>query len=512
MPATTEQKTELAHRPPVVVVVGHIDHGKTTLLDAIRETKVAEREAGGITQAIGAYQAEHGGRKITFIDTPGHEAFSAMRARGAHVADVAVLVVAADEGVKPQTEEAIRIIQQFELPFVVAMNKMDKPGADPNRVKGELAERSILVEGYGGTVPVAEISAKDRTGLDHLLETILLLAELEEPTWHPDAPGAGVVIESHLDPKRGAAATLLIEDGAVRQGDSIVIGDQATPIRIFENYRGESATEAAASEPVRIVGFKSVPKLGEPFRVYRDRKEAEAAAAAAKAGATVPAASAGPAPATSSGQISETPKTVVNLIIKADTLGSKEALEAMLEKIGSAELGHKILKSEAGEVNESDVKLAQASKNAFIVAFRAKIPAAIRDQAERGGVTIVSSDIIYELLDAVKQAMIALAPAQLRRVDLGTARVIALFKEERGRQIIGGRVEEGSVRKSAAFEIIRNQRVIGRGKIMQLQSQRRDVDEVAAGSEFGIMADADLSLAAGDTLKTYTEERVTPTL
>lgn len=488
-------------RPPVVVVVGHIDHGKTMLLDAIRESKVAEKEAGGITQSIAAYQIEEQGKKITFIDTPGHESFSAMRARGAHVADIAVLVVAADEGPKPQTDEAIRIIRESELPFVVALNKIDKPDADPNRVKQQLAEREVLVEGYGGTVPVVEVSAKEKRGLGHLLETILLLAELEELAWDPHAAGTGVVIESRLDPKRGAAATLLIEDGAVNRGEFIAVGSQVTLIRIFEDFRGETLQRAEAGAPIRIVGFRAAPGLGERFQTFTSKAEAETYAAGTE-----------PKAKAANGGTTSISRTVVNIVIKADTLGSKEALEGILAAIGTEALGHKILKSEAGDVNESDVKFALASKNTFIVGFRVKVPPAIRELADRHGIPVVTSDVIYELVDAIKAAMVAMAPSELKRMDLGSAKILAIFKEERGRQIVGGRIGQGAIRANAQFDVIRNQRAVGKGRVVGLQSQRRDVAEVGEGQEFGLAATADIFIAVGDTLALFTEERITPTL
>ncbi len=481
-------------RPPIVVVMGHIDHGKTSLLDHIRKTKVAEREAGGITQGIGAYQIEQHGKKITFIDTPGHETFSAMRARGAHVADVAVLVVAADEGVKPQTEEAIKIIQAAELPFVVAINKVDKSNADPNRVKQDLAGREVLVEGYGGTVPVVELSAKTGEGTEALLETILLLAELEELTMDISKPGTGVVIESHLDPRRGASASILIEDGAVHRGDFIAIGSQITPVRIFENFRGESINEANASDPIRITGFEKAPKLGEQAHSFRTRSEAEDAKIV-------------PATPEEVAKVSQA-RNVVQIIVKADTRGSREAIEQSLLAIGSEELGNHILRSDVGDITETDVKMAGASKNAFIIGFKVKVPPKVIELAARSGVVIISKDIIYELLDAVKETMVAKAPFELVRVELGKAKILARFKEEKGKQIVGGRVESGLIRKGMRFDIIRNQIVFGKGKIIELQKERKSADEIPEGSEFGLLADADMSLAPGDTLAIFTEEKI----
>lgn len=510
MPATGKlaekhQVSNLVTRPPIVVVVGHIDHGKTTLLDYIRQAKVAEGEAGGITQGIGAYQAEHNGKRVTFIDTPGHETFSAMRARGAHVADVAVLVVAADEGVKPQTEEALHIIRDAELPFVVAITKSDKPNADPNRVKAELAERSILVEGYGGTVPAVAVSGKTGAGMNDLLDTILLLAELEEIRADPAAPGEGVVIESHLDPQRGAAATLLIADGTVRRGDTLLIGDQTAPVRILEDFRGQRTAVASASEPVRVAGLPRVPDLGERFVAFGAKADAEAGRMRHASAAAAPGARTSEPPA-------DAAKTIINIVLKTDVLGSKEAIESALAAIGSAELGNRIVKSDVGDVGESDVKTAAANRNTFVVGFRVQASAAVRELALRHGVAIVLAEVIYDLLDAVRTTMLAMAPAEAKRIDLGVATILALFREDRGKQIVGGRVEQGKIQRGARFEIVRNRLNIGSGRIVQLQSQRRDVEEVVEGNEFGVMAEASPPLAVGDGITVFVEEKATPTL
>lgn len=498
--AIADKTNEKITRPPIVVVMGHIDHGKTTLLDAIRKTKVAEKESGGITQAIGAYQIEHKGKKVTFIDTPGHEAFSSMRTRGAHVADIAVLVVAADEGLKPQTEEAIGIIRENKMPFVVAINKIDKPNADPNRVKKELAEKEVLVEGYGGTVPVAEISAKTAEGIDNLLETILLLAELEELKSDLGKDAEGVVIESHLDPRRGAAATLLIEDGVVNRGDFIVVGGQMAPVRIFENFLGQPVDSASAAEPIRIVGFEKVPELGERFMVFKTRSEAEKGKAA-KPQIEV---------AANSVAAPNEGRMVVNIILKTDVLGSKEAIESVLVQVTSPELSNRLLKSEVGDINESDVKLAAASRNTFIIGFKVKVPAAIKELADRNGVRIIVKEIIYELVDEVKVTMLEMAPAEIKKVELGKVKILALFKEDKNKQIVGGRVESGKARQGCKFDIIRNNTKIGVGKIAGLQSQKNAVEEVAEGAEFGLLAEASISIAVGDTLEIFTEEKLIP--
>lgn len=531
--AEKQQVSNLVPRPPIVVVMGHIDHGKTTLLDYIRKTSVAEKEVGGITQAIGAYQVtvrpsgepssragrgapeilspaatgaqdDFANRRITFIDTPGHEAFAGMRRRGTRVADIAVLVVAADEGVKPQTEEAIGIIREADLPFVVAVTKTDRPNADPARVKQQLAEREVLVEGFGGTVPVVELSAKTGSGVDALLETILLVAELEELSSDPAKEGEGVVIESHLDPKRGTTATLLVEDGTVRRGSFVAVGDQVCPVRIFENFRGEVVDRAGPSEPIRIVGFECVPALGEVFRAFPERSSAEAYAAQQRAGEF----SGGSltAPSGEGGQ------HVVNIVLKADVLGSLEALGEAVAKIGSPELSNHVLKAEVGDITESDVKLAAASANSFIIGFKVRAAPAIKELAERNRVTIVGGEIIYELLGEARSTMLALAPAEVKRRDLGRAKILALFREERGRQIVGGRVSEGGIRPGARFDTVRNGLGIGGGRILELQSGRRPAEEVNAGNEFGALAEADPAIAVGDELAIFIEETVKPQL
>ncbi len=506
MPSVTEknQERQLVTRPPIVVVLGHIDHGKTTLLDAIRKTRVAEREAGGITQAIGAYQVSVEDRKITFIDTPGHEAFSKMRSRGAHVADVAVLVVAADEGVKPQTEEAIGIAKDAATPLVVAINKIDKPNADSERVKRELAQAGLLLEGLGGQVPAVETSAKTAQGIQELMETILLVAELEEFKTDPVKPASGVVIESHLDPRRGATATLLLTEGRMRRGDVVVIGDQIAPVKIFENFLGAAVEEAGASEPVRIVGFDRVSPLGERFQAFRSRQEAEAHVEAH------PSALAPRTPMTAG--VAAEGQAVVNLVLKADRLGSLEALEATISGMETPSLGFRILKREVGAIAESDVALAAAGEPSLVIGFRVKISPALAELAERRRVRMVMGDVIYEVLDALKQAIREVLPPQTLRRDIGRATVLALFRSPNGKQIFGGRVESGSVRSGARFDIQRNSLTVGSGKIVELQSNRRPVPEVAEGQEFGILAEADLTIAVGDALLVFQEEQVTPVL
>lgn len=489
-------------RPPIVVVVGHIDHGKTTLLDFIRKTKVAEKETGGITQRIAAYEAEHKGKTITFIDTPGHEAFSAMRVRGAGVADIAVLVVSAEDGVKAQTKEAIAVIQEAGIPFVVAINKIDKPNADTGRTKKDLAENEVLVEEYGGKIPAVEISAKTGQNIDALLDTLLLVAELEELTWDPEKPATGVVIESHTDPRRGKAATLLVRDGQLAKGEFLVVDRAITPIRVIEDFRGKPIDKATAAMPVMVNNLSETAALGEEFLVFAKKSEAEARVMAAATRVEV----------SQKGEGAEEERPLLHVILKTDVLGSKEAIEHILERLQFKKVGIRILKSETGDIGESDVKTAASGKHAVIVGFRVKIPPVFTELAKAQEVTIIARDIIYELEDDIKKELLKLVPAEIQRVDLGKAKILAIFKKDRNKQIVGGRVLEGVLRKRVHFDVERNKVHIGPGKIIGLQEQRRDVEEVKEGLEFGMLAESNITIADGDILLVFEEEKLPPSL
>lgn len=484
-------------RPPIVVVMGHVDHGKTKILDYIRKTKVAEGESGGITQHIGAYEAEYNGKKITFIDTPGHEAFSAMRSRGARVADIAVLVVAADEGVKPQTKEAVSIIQGAKLPFLVALNKIDKPAADPNRVKKELAENGVLVEGWGGKTPAVEISAKEGKNMDEFLETILLLAELEDLKSGEENRADGVVIESHLDPRRGATATLLIQSGGFDLGDCLAIGGFAETPRILENFKGASIKSARASMPVVVSSLEHIPVVGDTFASFKTENEARdfAKTEASKQLSDAPAETA---------MIEAKPTLFV--VLKSDMAGSQEALESIINALIYPEVAVKIIKSELGDIVESDIKTAQTSKNTIVAGFRVKIEPVIKQLAESHGVKIALKDIIYEILDAVKSEMSELIPPEIKRNDLGNAKILAVFKSAGKRQIVGGKVMEGKISDFAAADIVREGNILGAGKILELQHRKKKVTEITAGLEFGIMMDSGVKIQKDDILKFFEEE------
>ncbi len=495
----TETKKEAAVRPPIVVVMGHVDHGKTTMLDWYRKTSVAAGETGGITQHIGAYEIEYKGKRITFLDTPGHEAFSKMRSRGARVADIAILVVAADEGVKPQTKEAIAIIKEAGVPFAVALNKIDKPGANAGRVLQELAENEVLVEGYGGKTPSAEVSARTGHGMEDLLDVVLLLADLERLELHPDSPGRGVVIETHRDPRRGITATLLLQDGAIELQDAAAIGGSAETIKILENFAGERIRRAVASSPVRTAGLAKLPEVGDTFAVCEDKAAAEKQAAAERERRAAGTKQRAAAP--------EEGAIVFNVILKADVAGSREALEDEIKKLATEKVGVTILKSEVGDVGESDVKLAAATKLVTIVGFRVKTDASATELADNLGIRIITGEIIYELLDELKRLIAAMTPASVTRVDLGRAKVLKLFKRDGARQVVGGRVDDGVIRKDAMIEIRRGRAVAGTGEIRELQQNRQAAAEVAKGSEFGVMINSDTPIEAGDVLAIFAEEK-----
>lgn len=483
-------------RPPIVVVVGHIDHGKTTLLDTIRKTKIAEKESGGITQHIGAYEITHNGKEITFIDTPGHEAFSKMRSRGASVADIGILVVAADEGVKPQTKEAIAILTETKIPFIVAINKIDKPEANSERVKKELAENNILLESWGGKIPSVEISAKQGKNLDALLELILLTAEVEELEAHT-GPAKGVVIESHRDKQRGNTATILILDGNFKRGDYFSNGATIEPVKILEDFLGTAIQEAHYSMPVRISSLSILPEVGEEIGIFADKKDAEAFGVENKKNIKEKIERASPEE-----------KPTLFIVLKSDVSGSKEAIEGAFEKLQYPEVGNVFLKNEVGDVSEADIKTAAVAPHSVIAAFKVKVPGPLKEKADRMGVKIIQSDIIYDLIEQIKKEMSLLVIAEIVRTDTGRAKILALFKKLEGKQIIGGKVTGGKIMKGGMCEIKRGEAVLGIGKIKELQHLKKAVDEVKEGLEFGAMIETPAELFEGDAFIVFQEEKV----
>ncbi len=503
------ENLNLLERPPIVVVLGHVDHGKTTLLDYIRKTSVAEKESGGITQHIGAYQIKHKDKIITFIDTPGHEAFCQMRARGAKIADIAILVIAAEEGVKPQTKEVISCIKEFKIPVIVALNKIDKPAANPQKVIGELAKEEIVVEVQGGKIPSVNVSAKTGQGVDELLEMILLVAEMEELKVDSKKPASGVVIESYLDSKRGPVATLLVQDGALKKSDIISCGESFGGIKNLEDFQGKSIEEAPPSTPVLVLGLNQVPMVGEEFSV-EDSEESAFAKAASFAEATMKVKSADKETKKKlSAENQQQPQggaKVLNVILKADVKGSLEAIESTLKNIEQETVVINILKSEVGDISESDVKLAY-STGATIIGFRVKLPNFIFELAKRQGVRIKTFEIIYELVEEIKRGLTRLFEPEIVREDLGKMKVIAIFRKEKSRMIVGGKVISGRVENKAQVNIIRNEEKIGKGRILQLQCNKKDVPEVEKGKEAGILFEGDTVIEGGDLLEIYKEEK-----
>jgi translation initiation factor IF-2 len=499
---------DLVARPPVVTIMGHVDHGKTTLLDAIRETAVVESEAGGITQHIGAYQVDHDGRRITFLDTPGHEAFTAMRARGAKVTDIAVLVVAADDGVMPQTRESISHANAAEVPIVVAINKVDLPDANPDRVKGELASEGLQPEEWGGTTQFAEVSAKSKTNLDELLEKVLLVAdvELEQLKANPAAEASGPIIESRLEAGRGAVATMLVQRGTLRVGDAIVAGDAHGRVRGLFNYRGEKLKEARPGDPVEILGFDKPPQAGELARVVENERVARAAAQSRgerlRREELARRSQAGVSLETLFSQMQEGAVQDLNLVIKGDVQGSVEALVAEVEKIQHPEVRVNVIHSGVGGITENDVNLAAVS-NALVVGFNVRPNAEARALAEREGVDIRTYRVIYQLTDDIEQALVGMLRPVQTEETIGEAEVRATFKVSRLGTIAGCMVTSGIVRRNAQARVVRDGTVIYDTTIADLKRFKDDVREVAEGFECGIRLDGFNDVKEGDVLEVY---------
>jgi translation initiation factor IF-2 len=510
--AFEDPEETLQPRPPVVTIMGHVDHGKTTLLDAIRKTSVVATEAGGITQHIGAYQVEHDGRKITFLDTPGHEAFTAMRARGAKVTDIAVLVVAADDGVMPQTKESISHARAAGVPIVVAINKIDVPDADPNRVRAELAAEDLQPEEWGGSTQFSEVSAKQGTNLDDLLEKVLLVAdlELEGLKANPNAEASGPIVESRLDVGRGPVATMLIHRGTLRVGDAIVAGDALGKVRALYNYRGEKLQEAKPGDPVEILGFDKPPPAGEFARVVESERRARELAnvraerlrreqlAQRPAGVSIE-------------RLFEQMQTGavqdLNLIVKGDVVGSVEAVVSELAKIQHPEVRVNVIHSGVGAITENDVMLASTS-NAVIVGFNVRPNAEARALAERENVEIRPYRVIYQLTEDIQQALVGMLRPVEQEATLGEAEVRALFRVSRLGTIAGCMVTSGVVRRGAQVRVVREGTVVYETTIAQLKRFKDDVREVAEGFECGILLAGFNDVKEGDVLECYETRQV----
>lgn len=496
-----EDKDKMTERPPVIVVMGHVDHGKTALLDAIRRTNVIEGEAGGITQHIGAYQVERRKRLITFIDTPGHEAFTAMRSRGAKVADVAILVVAADDGVKPQTVEAFRIIEAAKIPFIVAMNKIDKSEADINKTKQELSTKlKITPEDWGGKTICAPVSAKVGTGVVDVLDMILLTADMETEKIkaNPDAPAIGTVVESHVNKSAGPVATILIQNGTLKVGDQLTFdGKIYGKVRALKNYLGEDIKEATPSTPVQILGLKIAPEVGDMLQVGEGEK------VKTKKIKT----SSQPTVTQKIESEDDDKKKKLNIIIKSDVLGSAEAIEESLEKIATEDVRAHIIYKGLGNITEGDIEKAEGA-NAEILGFHVKTPPIVENLIREKNIRVQSFDIIYDLIEYVKSKMQEMLDIEIKRVDLGRMKVAAIFRTEKTNQIIGGKVIEGKIEMDGLVEVLRGKDIIATGKIVKLQAGKQDVKEVDENEECGIQFEGDPIVEEGDILQIYKEEQI----
>ena len=499
----------LKPRPPVVTVMGHVDHGKTSLLDAIRKTNVTATEAGGITQHIGAYTVEHGDRRITFIDTPGHEAFTSMRARGAQVTDVAILVVAADDGVMPQTIEAINHARAAEVPIIVAINKIDKPEAQPERVKRQLADQGLLPEDWGGKTVMVPVSARTKQGLDTLLEMVLLVADMEDLKANPERFARGTIIESKLDKGRGPVATLLVQSGTLRVGDVFTCGTTWGKVRAMVDDKGKRLKKAGPSQPVEVLGFVDVPSAGDTFVVVGDERKVKEIAAKRQEKKRREEQDAARRLTLDDvyRQIKEGQMKELNLIVKADVQGSVEALEKALSGIQHGEVKVKVIHGGVGAVSESDVMLASAS-GAIIIGFNVRPDPNARKVAEREKVDIRTYRIIYEAVDDIKAAIVGLLAPEYKEVVIGRAEVRQLFRVPKVGVVAGCFVSDGKITRTAGIRLIREGRVTWEGKIDSLKRFKDDVREVAEGYECGIGLENFNDIKEGDILEAFVNEEV----
>ncbi|MGO9754561.1 MAG: translation initiation factor IF-2 [Solirubrobacteraceae bacterium] len=507
-PVFSDAEEELVERAPVVTIMGHVDHGKTSLLDAIRTTEVAAGEAGGITQHIGAYQVHHGGRSITFLDTPGHEAFTAMRARGAKVTDIAVIVVAADDGVKPQTNEAVDHAKEADVPILVAVNKVDKPGAQPDRVRTEMTALGLQPVEWGGDTEFVNVSAKTKEGLEDLLDTILVMAEVEELRAKVDAPASGTVIESKLDPGRGPVVTILIRRGTLLVGDALVAGAHWGRVRAMNDFLGNRVGQALPGEPVEVLGFAGVPEAGEIVRaVDGERRARQLAGERATRLKTESLARSRSGKRISLEDIFKNEVRELNLVLKSDVAGSLEAIEDEIAKLPQDEVSVNVIRRAVGAVTESDVMLAAAS-NAVILAFGVRPVGDARAVAEREGVEIRHYSVIYRAIDELRSAMQGmLAPDEVEEA-LGSAEVRQIFRASRVGTIAGSHVLERKITRGSKVRLVRDGRVVYDGEIASLRRFNEDVREVAAGFDCGIVLKDFADLKEGDVLETYTTRQV----
>jgi translation initiation factor IF-2 len=487
----------LIKRVPVVVVLGHIDSGKTTLLDQIRKSRIAEKESGGITQHIGAYQIEKDGKKITFIDTPGHEAFSQMRSRGAKVADIALLIIDSRKGVEAQTKEVITNLKKIDIPIIVVLNKVDLPDAYTDKAKQELQKEGIVVESFGGKAPVVEVSAKTGQGVEDLLDLILLVTEMEDANIDISNPAQGVIVESYLDDKRGPIATIIITEGILRTGDFVATLSTFGKIKSLENFQGKKVEKAYPSDPAVLLGLNEVSKIGEEIKIFDNLEEAKNYAVS---GGTFRIELPKKVKELEEGQ------KVLNLILKSDVLGSIEAIAEIMKQLPQDKIILNVVKAEVGEINENDIKLSRSTR-AIILGFRVKTKPNILDLAQRQDVRIVNFEIIYELVEELRKYMERLLKPQAVRTDLGKLKVLVGFWSDKNRQIVGGRITEGEIAKGASIEVSREDEVIDKGRMINLQRNKKDIERASKGEEVGILYEGQKKIEKGDVLTIFRQEK-----
>lgn len=486
-------------RPPVIAILGHIDHGKSTLLDYIQKTTITEQEAGGITQHLSAYEAVHTDKegiekRLTFIDTPGHEAFRAQRTRGATAADIAILIISAEDGMMPQTKEALETIQENKVPFVVAINKIDRPSAQPEKVLNDLTEAGVYVEGRGGQISYVNISAKTGEGVDELLEVLLLIAELEELSGDPDEAARGFVIESNRDPQKGVSAVLIIKDGTLETGTYVATKTSYAPVRAIEDFKGGRLTQAAFSSPIRITGWSSLPLVGTFFETFPSKKDALSYIEASQEKQNIE----------TNVEEEEEGTVVIPLILKADAAGTIEALEHEIAKIKKEKVRIKIIHADVGDISEADVKAAGGDENTLIVGFGVAADSRAKERAQRDDITVGTFIIIYEMARWLEGEIEERRPRIKKELEHGTLKVMKTFSATSKRQVVGGKVAKGVLATGDTVKISRRDNVIGEGRIAELQTQRVKTRDVSEGTECGISVDTHTELAAGDLLTAYT--------
>jgi translation initiation factor IF-2 len=491
----------ISKRSPIVCIMGHIDHGKSTLLDYIRKTNIVDTEAGGITQRISAYEVIHktpagATEKITFLDTPGHESFGAMRISGTTVADIAVLVVSAEEGVKKQTLEAWKCITDGKIPYIIAINKIDRPDANVEKTKNSLVENGIYIEGYGGSVPFVPISAKTGQGIPELLELILLVAEMAELKKDTSKPAEGIVLEAHLDKQKGITAVLVVKDGKIENGMFVVCGDRIAPTRMMEDFLGKKITGSEASSPVRIIGFDRLPKVGKPFVSFHDKKEAEKYIEAEnEKNKNIP--------IKKYDSIENPDEIAIRVMIKAEVAGAIDAIEHEIGKIKSDVVKIKIVGAGIGDISENDVKLASGRNPAIIVGFDVGIDGSAKNLAERSNVEIKTFDIIYKISEWLAEEVEKKTPKVMVEEVTAKVKILKVFSSMKDKHVIGGRVESGMVSVGQDAKIIRKEIEVGKGRIRELQKDKEKVGDVREGVEFGCQFQSEITPAPGDKLEIF---------